>query len=93
MSLLSTHSSSASTKASEQQGRATQSTSADILFEFDRKTTTTQKAFLANSKNKARLNDKLTTELHGAIVLVKQAPADGADLNTERKEASRCRWH
>ena len=36
------------------------------------KTTTTQKAFLANSKTKARLIDKLTTELQRAGVLVKQ---------------------
>ena len=63
---------SASTKAAEQQCRATQSISADILFDCDMKTTTTQKAFLANSKNKARLIDKLITELQRAGVLVKQ---------------------
>ena len=41
---------SASTKAAEQQQRrATQSISADILFECDMKTTTTQKTFHANS--------------------------------------------
>ena len=62
----------ASNKAAEQQGRATQSISADILFECDMKTTTTQKAFLANSKNKARLIDKLTTELQRVGVPVKQ---------------------
>ena len=33
-------------------------------------------AFIANSKNKARLIDKLTTELQGAGVLVKQDQAD-----------------
>ena len=44
------------------------------------KTTTTQKTFLANSKNKARLIDKLTTELHHAGVLVKQDPADADHL-------------
>ena len=43
------------------------------------KTTITQKAFLANSKDKARLIDKLRTELQRAGVLVKQDPAD-ADL-------------
>ena len=42
-------------------------------------TTITQKAFLANSNNKARLIDKLRTELKPAGVLVKQDPAD-ADL-------------
>ena len=63
---------SVSNKAAEQQGRATQSISADILFECDMKTTTTQKAFLANSKNKARLIDKLAPELQPAGVLVKQ---------------------
>ena len=63
---------SASTKAAEQQGRATQSISADILFEFYMKTTTTQKSFLANSKKKAKLIDKLTTELQRFGVLVKQ---------------------
>ena len=42
------------------------------------KTTTTPKAFLVNSKNKARLIDKLTTELHYAGVIVKQ-DAEGAD--------------
>ena len=40
------------------------------------KTTTTQKTFLANSKNKARLIVKLTTDLHHAGVLVKQDPAN-----------------
>ena len=44
------------------------------------KTTTTQKAFLANSKNKARLIDKLTTELLHVGVLVKQDPADADHL-------------
>ena len=55
---------------------------ADILFECDMKTTTTQIVFLlANSKNKARLIDKLSTELQRAGVLVKMDPAD-ADRNT-----------
>ena len=72
--------SSASTKAAEQQRRTTQSISADILFECDMNTTTTQKAFLANNKNKARLIDKLTTELQRAGVLVKQGPADADHL-------------
>ena len=40
------------------------------------KTITTQKAFLANSKNNARLIDKLTTDLQRAGVLVKQDHAD-----------------
>ena len=71
---------SASTKAAEQQRRATQSISADILFECDMKTTTTQKTFLANSKNEARLIDKLTTELRRAGVLVKQDPVDADHL-------------
>ena len=62
----------ASNKAAEQQGRATESISADILFECDMKTTTTQKAFLANSKTKARLIDNLTTDLRRVGVLVKQ---------------------
>ena len=44
---------SASTKAAEQQGRATQSISADIMFECDMKTTTTQKYFLANDNRAA----------------------------------------
>ena len=43
-------------------------------------TTTTQKAFLANSKNKARLIDKLTTELQLAGVLVKHDPTDADHL-------------
>ncbi len=50
--------SSASAKAAEQQRPATQSISAEIIFECDMKNTTTQKAVLANSKNKARLIDK-----------------------------------
>ena len=50
---------SASTKAAEQQRRVTQFIYADIMFECDMKTTTTQKTFLANSKNEARLIDKL----------------------------------
>ena len=71
---------SASTKAAEQQRRATQSISADILFECNMKTTTTQKTFLANSKNKARLIDKLTKELRRAGVLVKLDPVDADHL-------------
>ena len=63
------YSSSASTKAAEQQSRATRSISADILFECDMKTTTTQKAFLANSKNMARLIDMLTTELQRNVLV------------------------
>ena len=59
----------ASTKAAEQQRRATQSISADIMFECDMKTTTIQKTFLANSKNEDRLIDKLTTDLRRAGVL------------------------
>ena len=72
--------SSASTKAADQQRRATQIISTDILFECDMKTTVTQKAVLANSKNKARLIDTLRTELQRAGVLVMQDPAD-ADLH------------
>ena len=72
--------STSSTKAAEQQRRATQSISADILFECDMKTITTQKAFLANSKNKARLIVKLTTELRHAGVIVKQDTADADHL-------------
>ena len=41
---------SVSNKAAEQQGRATQSISADILFECDMKTTTIQKYVLANTE-------------------------------------------
>ena len=44
------------------------------------KTTITQKAVLANGKNKARLIDKLRTELQHAGVLVKQDPADADPL-------------
>ena len=40
------------------------------------KTTITQTAFLATSKNKTRLIDELTSELQRVGVLVKQAPAD-----------------
>ena len=72
--------SSASTKAAEQQCCASQSISAEILFECDMTTTTTQRASLANSKNKARLIDKLSTELQHAGVLVKQDPADADHL-------------
>ena len=71
--------SSASTKAADQQPRATQLISTDILFECDMKTTITQKAVLANSKKKARRIDKLKTELQRARVFVEQDPAD-ADL-------------
>ena len=53
---------------------------ADILFECDMKTTTTWIVFLANSKNKAKLIDKLTTELQRAGVLVKQDTADADHL-------------
>ena len=76
--------SSASAKAAEQQRHATQSIPADIMFECDMKTTTTQKAFLANSNNKARLIDKLTAELQRAGVLVKQdtANADHPSVST-----------
>ena len=72
--------SAATYKAAEQQRRATQSISAGNLFECDMKTTTTQKAFLTNSKNKARLIVKLTTELQHAGVIVKQDAADADHL-------------
>ena len=72
--------STSSTNAAEQQRRVTQSISADILFECDMKTTTTQKAFLANSKNKVRVIVKLTTELQHARVIVKQDTADADHL-------------
>ena len=72
--------SSASTNVAEQQCRATQSISADILFEGDMKTITTRKAFFSDSNNKARLIDKLKTELQCAGVLVKQDPADADRL-------------
>ena len=62
------------------QFRASQSISADILSESDMKTTTAHKAFLANSKNKARLIDALTTELQGVGVFVKQDHADADRL-------------
>ena len=71
---------SASTKTAEQQRRATQSISADIMFECDMKTTTTQTTFLAKCKNEARLIDKLTTDLRRAGVLVKQDPVDADHL-------------
>ena len=45
------------------------------------KTTTTQKTVLGNSKNKARLIDKLTTELQCAGVFVRQDPADADHLS------------
>ena len=91
--------SSVSTKAAEQQWRATQSIYADILFECDVKTTTTHKPFLTISKNKAILIDELTTELQRAGVLVKQASdhliisTELTLVSTDEKEASRCRWH
>ena len=44
------------------------------------KTTTTQKAFLACSKNNARLTAKLRTELQHAGLLMKQDPADADHL-------------
>ena len=44
------------------------------------KTTTTQIVFLANSKNKARLIDKLSTELQRTGVIVKQDPTDADHL-------------
>ena len=47
------------TKAAERQRRAVQYTSADILFERTMKTTTSQRSFLHNSKNKSRLIDFL----------------------------------
>ena len=77
------------------------SISADILFECDMKTTITQKASLANSKNKARLIDTLTTKLQCSGVLVKQDPADADHLivsttltlvQTERKPVVLDRW-
>ena len=56
------------------------SISADIMFECDMKTTTTQKTVLANSMNEARLIDKLTTYTRRAGVLVKQDPVDADRL-------------
>ena len=72
--------SSASTTAAEQQRHVTQSITADILLECAMKTTIIHKALLANSNNKYRLIDKLTTELLPTCVLVKQDPADADQL-------------
>ena len=67
---------STSTKSAEQQHRAQQNTSADIVFELGMKTTTSKKAFLGNGKNKDRLIKKLMEKFEDKELTVKQSTAD-----------------
>ena len=69
-----------STKAAEQLRRAKKSTSSDILFDQNMKTTTTQAAFLANNHNKERLIEMLRSLLNEACIQMKQAQADADAL-------------
>ena len=77
-----------SSKTAEQQRLATQSTSADILFEMDMNTTITQKAFLANGKSKMRLIEKLLLKFQGTGIHIKQHHADADYLIVETAMAS-----
>ena len=70
----------ASTKAAEQQRRATPSASSYIVFEYEMKTTTSQRSFLANSKNKSRLIEKLILELQNEGIQTDQHDADADPL-------------
>ena len=69
-----------STKNAERQRRAKQPTSPDILFKYNMKTTTSQKSFLQNQKNKSRLITYLTPELQKCDIQVKQHHADADPL-------------
>lgn len=68
--------SASSTKSAEQQRRAKQNTSPDIVFELEMKTTTSKKAFLGNGRNKDRLIQKLKEKFEAVGIIVKQSVAD-----------------
>ena len=69
-----------STENAERQRRAKQPTSPDILFEYNMKTTTSQKSFLQNQKNKSRLITYLTPELQKCDIQDMQHHADADPL-------------
>ena len=69
-----------STKNAKRQRCAKQPTFSDILFEYKMKTTTSQKSFLQNQKNKSRLITYLTPELQNCDIQVKQHHADADPL-------------
>ena len=69
-----------STKSSEQQRRATQQTSADILFERNMKVTCNANAFLHNKNNKARLIEFISEDLQSNQFTVKQHSGDADSL-------------
>ena len=72
--------SSTSTKQAEQRRRAEKCTSSDIIFDENMPTTTTQTAFLANSKNKQRLIEMVSEKMRMAGIRVIQAEADADTL-------------
>ena len=65
-----------STKVAEQQRRAQQNTSADIIFELEMKVTTRKKTFLGNATNKDRLIKKLMLKFEAKGMCVKQSTGD-----------------
>ena len=69
-----------STKVAEQQRRATQHTSPDILFEPEMVASTPQNQFLGNRHNKATLITRLKSTLENAGISCSQSTADADHL-------------
>src|SRR6218665_3217659 len=72
--------SSNSTKAPEQQRRASKGVSRDLLFDEQMKTVSTQASFLANAANKSRLIAMIITKFQHHGISTRQADADADSL-------------
>ena len=70
------------TKVTEQQRRATQNTSHDIIFELDMTLSTPQNRFLANRRNKARFFGHVMTKLENFGVVCSQSPVDADHMSS-----------
>src|SRR6218665_556607 len=92
--------SSNSTKAPEQQRRASKGVSRDLLFDEQMKTVSTQASFLANVANKSRLIAMIITKFQQHGISTRQADADAdsliasTGLTLAKSKKSSCdNWH
>src|SRR6218665_2477308 len=69
-----------STKAPEQQRRASKSVSRDLLFDEKMKTVSTQASFLVNAANKSRLIAMIITKFQHHGISTRQADANADSL-------------
>ena len=69
-------------KVTEQQRRATENTSPDIILELDMTVYTPQNRFLANRRNNARFIRHVMTKLENVGVVCSQSPADADHMSS-----------